>query len=191
MKDKCCCDFDKKSEKCINCRYEDSNRILQAKLMITECKAFYETFQMIENNLNNSKEKFNYDIIWDFPYVVNGAFAVEIAIKFLLVLANIDFPTGSKGHDLFKLYSLLKINKNTIKNDYKKILKLFNEEGYKSDEIIILNLKSFSKAFNDWRYAFSKKAVGYNGFFIVFVKTICNYAIKKSEILFADDEAEI
>lgn len=193
MNNKCCPEYDKSNEECINCKNEDRNRKLAAKLIILECKSFYATFKLIEpyiikvqknmTNLVYDEEDCENEIMYHFSYVVNGAFAVELAIKYLLTLANIDYCTGEKGHNLLDLYKKLSLNKKSIIPDKKVIFERLCELGHQNEETILLNLTSLQDCYNRYRYSFSYSSVGHSGFFGVLVNVICSYAIDKSNTL--------
>lgn len=200
MINKCCPDFDKNSLECRNCKYENENRQLTARLIILECESFYATFKLIEpyilkqqKNMQelvfDEKDAEN-DKLYSYAYVVNGAFAVELAIKYLLTLANIDYCTGEKGHNLLDLYRKLSLNNKNIIPDKKVIFERLCQVGHQNEETIIANLTSFQDCYNRFRYSFSYKNIGYNGFFGILVNVVCSYAIDKAKILEQECEGQ-
>lgn len=200
MINKSCPDFNKNSVECQNCKYENENRQLTARLIILECKSFYATFKLIEpyilkhqkNMLEliyDEKDAEN-DKLYSYAYVVNGAFAFEMAIKYLLTLANIDYCTGEKGHNLLDLYKKLSLKNKNIIPDKKVIFENLCKAGHQNEETIIANLTSFQDCYNRYRYSFSYKNIGYNGFFGILVNVVCSYAIDKAKILEQECEGQ-
>lgn len=184
--------FDKNNNECINCKNEEENRLITAKLIVLECKSFYATFKLIEpyilkdyENIKNLKfDEKDHDraFLYLSSYVVNGVFATELAIKYLLTLANIDYCRGEKGHNLLELYSKLCLNKKSIIKDKKVIFERLCKKGYQNEETIIKNLTSLQDCYNKYRYTFSYKSIGHSNFLDVLVNVVCSYAIEKSNI---------
>ncbi len=193
MKNKCCPAYNKSSEKCVNCKYEKENREITAEHIVLECKSFYMTFKLVEpyylkqiHNMENhiiDEEDIKNAALYIYSYVVNGAFAVELAMKYLLTLANIEYCTGNKGHDLLDLYKKLSVNKKEITADRKVIVERLCELGHQNEETIIKNLESLKNCYIYYRYLFSYGSVGISGFLGVFVNVVCNYAIEKAKSL--------
>lgn len=193
MKNKCCPEYDKNNEECINCKNEKENIKLTAKLIILECKSFYATFKLVEpyilkkiDNMQNfiyDEEDDENEMLYHHSYVVNGTFAVELAMKYLLTLANIDYCTGEKGHNLLDLYNKLSIKKKSIISDRNIIVQRLCEQGHQNEETILANLYNMQNCYNRYRYSFSYSSVGHSGFLGVLVNVVCGYAIEKANAL--------
>lgn len=198
MTDKNCPNFDKSSTDCTKCKHEKENRELTAKLILLECKSFYNTFKIIEPYILKNEMNIRYSVynaedstnatLYQFSYVVNGAFATELAIKYLLTLANIDYCKGERGHNLLDLYNKLSLNKKSIVEDKTEIDKCLCKEGQQSKNSILTNLTSIQDCYNRFRYCFSYNGAGYSGFFNVFVNVLCSYAIDKAAAIEHGDE---
>lgn len=196
MVDKCCPNFDKNNDDCKSCNNQENNRSLYIKMIILECKSFFSTFKLIEpyiieyeKKIKNStfdKNAYENKLLYQFSYVVNGAFAAELAIKYLLTLADIDFCRGSKGHNLLDLYKKLLLNKKSIEQDRKNIISALCEQGKQKEDTILKNLESLQDCYNNFRYCFSNNIASYNNFFGVFINVICNYAIDKDKMISKD-----
>lgn len=203
MKNKSCLNYDEKNSNCLNCNYEDENRIIDARIILLECKSFYQVFKDIDPVIQKELESMRYVsnvTDWDefdrisekanlyrYAYVVNGAFATELALKFLYTLANIDYPRGNAGHDLLKLYQgYFYTNKKVVRNDVDELLRRLCADGTQNPDTIEKNVESFSDCYNRYRYLFSFSEAGTNDFFSVFVKTICDYVLSKESEIFND-----
>lgn len=193
MNNKCCPKFDKSNIECNYCKHEEENREITAKMIILECESFYQTFKLLElyfikkeqvaGNFILDEELCEKKALYTYSYIVNGAFATELAIKYLLTMANIDYCTGEKGHNLLDLYEKLLLKKGSITSDKKIIVERLCAEGYQDEDTILINLKSIQDCYNRFRYCFSHNSVGFNNFFNVFVNVICSYAIDKAKSL--------
>ena len=70
-----------------------------------------------------------------FPYVVNGAFAAELALKYIYANSRVDYPKGSNGHRLKYLYdNLMKIKKSCIKKDQEALRNILFNDGNQNEE---------------------------------------------------------
>ena len=126
----------------------------------------------------------------EFSYVVNGAFAAELALKYLLTLAGIEYSTGAKGHELAYLFGLIiDSNKLSIKQDKEHLVDVLCSQCCQNCETLKLNLQNLTNLYNSYRYAFSCKNVSCNtGFFRRFVHIVCKYSIDKANSLHKEDE---
>lgn len=196
MKEKYFCEFyDKNKPECKSCEKESTSRFI-----IIECKSFYQTFIDLDKNIvpawlnmKNSvfdEEIHNTALLYEFSYVVNGAFAAELALKYLLTLAGIEYSTGAKGHELAYLFGLIiDSNKLSIKQDKEHLVDVLCSQCCQNCETLKLNLQNLTNLYNSYRYAFSCKNVSCNnGFFRRFVHIVCKYSIDKANSLHKEDE---
>lgn len=166
------------------------------KLMLIECQSFYSIFKSIDEKYiskqheNIMNDVFDEDVIRNsftflFPYVVNGAFAAELALKYIYANSRVDYPKGSNGHRLKYLYdNLMKIKKSCIKKDQEALRNILFNDGNQNEETISLNLEIIDCCFNDFRYFFSSnKNIAINNFFPFFVNSLCEYVLDKGKSL--------
>ena len=99
------------------------------------------------------------------PKCTNGAFAVELAMKFL-------YAREHKSYDNIHNYELL----DRIKM-----------QAHQTEETIEAQLPFFSDAFVRSRYFFEHGSFGLSGLFEPFVKIVCEYALEFDE----PDESEV
>lgn len=179
---------------------QESLRETNARIIAIECKSFYRVFCDIESHILPFWEKFRKgeldeaayeeEKLYQGPYIVNGAFAAELALKYLLELANIDYSKGNKGHKLKYLFDLLLLNKAEIRKDKDNIVDLLCKDGTQTLETLKINIEAWSDCYNRYRYLFSYNSAGTNGVFPVFVHTVCKYTISKFEELKEKDACE-
>lgn len=152
---------------------------LICKDIISQCEGFYNVFKQLENITS-----FTCDLKetgWDEwlenaklfnPCVVNGSFACEMALKYLIVRRKCEF---NKTHKLYELFQDLPTkDKETLEKQLNSFSSYF---------ITDLNseIKALSNNFIDFRYTFSFKNLSISIFFKSFVETICDYAITESK----------
>lgn len=170
-----CANYDDNSEECRNCKNKSID--ITTTLILQECEAFYDVFKNLEKRLEHSgiveesTDNTGQPTLLSVPYIVNGAFACELALKYILVKNQIDFCISSKGHDLEYLFNLLpQAEKQTLRN-------LLKNADNIDDDSLEENILILSDSFNQWRYYFANidKGLTYNSFFSVFVNQLCNY----------------
>lgn len=176
---------------------QESPEELTVKIIAHECEAFYKVFLDIEAHILPFWENVKHGIfeeealeektLYGIPYVVNGSFAAELAIKYLLETANIDYCQGNKGHDLRYLFDLLLLNKKSIKEDREAIISLLCSDGHQTLETLKQNISAWHDCYNRHRYLYSYGSAGTNQLFPKFVHAVCDYAISKAKL---KEEAE-
>jgi hypothetical protein len=69
--------------------------------ILQECAAFYDIFKELENNgIVETPAEHRNPTLLEVPYIINGAFACELALKYILVENQINFCISVRGHDL-------------------------------------------------------------------------------------------
>ena len=153
--------------KCVVCEHfeqcRNSDNSLTIRIMVLECESFYYLFKQLEKfeklpTLSENEDK-NLETIDNYikrhegiptltsPFVVNGALAVELALKFLIFKEKGSYECI---HNLQRLFEQLP-------DCHKDALA----------EIIC----------EHFRYSFGKEHLGYTNFFNEFVHIVCDYAI--------------
>lgn len=170
-----CADYDELSEKCADCPCNDFDASIG--VLYQEIDAFYEVFKRIElrfknTGISNLRTTERTPMLLSVPYTVNGAFACELALKYLLINSQISFNTG-KGHNLKYLFDLLPVQ---LRNEIMDIL--VDNDGLSTDTIDE-SLSAIATIFVDRRYMFSNITEQHSQtkFFGFFVHTICQYAL--------------
>ena len=87
-----CADYDEYSEECKNCNNKSVD--ITIATILQECAAFYDVFKGLEKRLKSSgivetPPEYKNPILLEVPYIVNGAFACELALKYLLVVHQV------------------------------------------------------------------------------------------------------
>lgn len=178
----------------------DSAKDLKIKMIASECQSFYRVFLDIETHIlpfsqkmrngTLDEETMEEHSLYHIPYVVNGAFAVELALKYLLENAEIDYSQGNKGHDLGYLFDLLLLNKKNIKEDREAIIALLCKDGHQNLDTLKQNIAAWHDCYNRHRYLFAQTSAGTNHVFPLFVHTVCEYVISKSKQSEEKDEEQ-
>lgn len=106
------------------------------------------------------------------PQWTNGAFAAELALKFLFAREGQSYGNIHNLKDLF--YNLPEIHKAELLNRIKT-------QAYQSERTLEIQLSGFSNAFAKSRYFFEYGSFGFSGLFDSFVKIICEYAFEFDE----------
>lgn len=174
----CCADYNERLEECKNCKNQSVD--ITTTVIFQECAAFYDVFKGLENRLENSgiaetPPEHKNPTLLEVPYVVNGAFACELALKFLLVENQISFCISAKGHNLEYLFNLLP---SSIKQSLKAKLKI---AGNIDDTELTKNIHLHADSFNQWRYMFANidDNIYCNKFFSVFVNQLCSFVLSQ------------
>lgn len=172
-----CSQFDPSSPICQNCDY--SHVDIEEAIILQECHAFYTVFLQLEEQLKNSglhnnNLESNLPPLLSVPYMVNGAFACELALKYLLISSNVAFDM-SKGHNLAYLFQLLpQTQKDIITVSIKNDCNL-------NDATFQKGLNSIADTFNKQRYRFNyyDQNLSTHTLFKPFVHTLCEFVLKK------------
>ena len=172
----CCSQFDPASPICQNCGC--SHIDIEEAIILQECQAFYTVFLQLEkqlagSGLHNGKPSDNLPPLLSVPYMVNGAFASELALKYLLISSNVTFNMR-KGHDLAYLFQLLpQTQKNILTASIKQDCNL-------NDAIFQDGLNSIADTFNKQRYQFSNynQDLSTHIIFAPFVHTMCKFVLE-------------
>lgn len=175
-------------EKCLDCKQLEqckrNDQSLTAKGIVLDCEGFYYVFKKLEQfeqrpRFDGDLEKYEDAItayaerIMSVPslspaLVVNGALAVELALKFLIFKENGEFDCI---HNLQKLFEQLPTcHKSTLSE-------IIYQQAHQNEETLRINLPNIANLFEDYRYFFGKEHVGYSNFFNDFVHIVCDYAI--------------
>lgn len=182
----------KECENLEQCSIGDNS--LTIKAMILECESFYYLFKKLEEfekhpilvgNMKKDKEAVDdymkrHENIPSLlsPLVVNGALAVELALKFLIFEKT---ESCECTHNLKCLFEQLPgCHKIALKD---KIYK----QAHQNEETLNSNLSSISNLFVDFRYSFENSHIGFSNFFNDFVHIVCDYAILQKSNYFAVD----
>ena len=171
-----CASYDEHSEECKKCNNKTVD--ITIATILQECAAFYDVFKGLEKRLEHSGivetlPEHKNPVLLEVPYIVNGAFACELALKYLLIENQISFCISSKGHNLEYLFELLPVSvKRLLKAKLKAAANIDDTELRK-------NIHLHADSFNQWRYL-SANIDGntyYNKFFNVFVNQLCTYVL--------------
>lgn len=170
---------------CNVCKYNKSCNEMIAKGIFIDCKSFYYVFCWADKEdkvplFDGNQEKFDAELDKYFekrmqqpnlfiPKCTNGAFAAELALKFLWLTEDKHYDDIHNLYDLF--YQLPEIHKVELADRIKK-------QAYQDDQTLKSQLKMFSNMFVKSRYFFEHKSFGSNGFFDNFVKIVCEYAFE-------------
>jgi HEPN domain. len=159
---------------------------ITAKSILLECEGFYYVFSEIEKAFREpvfSGDCVRYEAelealfekrmsfpgaMPETPKIVNGAFAVELALKYLTFIGKRTFECT---HDIEKLFSGLP---DVFKNE---LITRLKKEANQSDETLKINLRQIANYYKEWRYLFTTEGVGCTGFFYKFVRIVCDYAL--------------
>lgn len=101
------------------------------------------------------------------PKWTNGAFAAELALKYLYFRENERYGDIHGLYELF--YGLPEIHQVELVNRIKR-------DAHQSDESMEEQLKFISNAFVKSRYFFEYDTVAFTGLFDPFVRIVCEYA---------------
>lgn len=147
-------------------------------IILQECHAFYTVFLQLEEQLKNNGLHNNLtaklSTLLSVPYMVNGAFACELALKYLLFSSNILFDMV-KGHNLEYLFQLLpQEQKDTL-------ISLIKKGTCLDDSTFQDGLRSIANTFNRQRYQFSNynQDLSTHILFSPFVHVLCEFVLEK------------
>lgn len=179
---------------CDECQWSESCQGTTLHGILVDCKAFYYVYAWLakENKMpvyDGNQEKFEAEIKCYFekqvtrPYLripqwTNGAFAAELALKFLFAREGKPYGNIHNLRDLF--YNLPEIHKAELLNRIKI-------QTYQTERMLEIQLSNFSNIFAKSRYFFEYGSFGFSGFFDSFVKIVCEYVFEFDE----PDECEI
>lgn len=180
--------YPKSKEECIECPDRDKCDTQTSHLILVDCKSFYYTYNLLEpyNRMpeltgNEEQQKEIIERYFEehkkhptllFPWIVNGALAAELALKFLTFRETQSFKTT---HNLRELYrELPTIHKS-------ELLERLKTQAHQNEETLTQNLKTFAEAFVCFRYPFGRGSFGISGIFHDFVKIVCEYAFEFDE----------
>ena len=170
-----CASYDETSELCKDCPCDNFDASLS--ILYREIDAFYYVFNSLDkmpkfNGITDYKPTERLPLLLSVPYITNGAFACELALKYILIDSKVTFQTG-KGHNLKYLFELLpNEDKNEITNHIVVNNGVSPEEVY--DELSII-----ANSFVDRRYMFTTITESYqqSKLFAPFVHTVCKYVL--------------
>ncbi|MFA0814737.1 MAG: hypothetical protein ACC608_02985 [Anaerofustis sp.] len=105
----------------------------------------------------------NFDTaIFSFPYIVNGAFACELALKSALSIE----VAKTIRHDLFSLFY-------NIHDDYQTAIKNHASSRGLDEKSFDVALEQSKNLFYDWRYFYERDKVNIPSNFDIIVQSIC------------------
>ena len=174
-----CSQYNPDSSSCqnCNCNYVD----IEETIILQECHAFYTVFLQLEgqlksSGLHNSKSDVNLPTLLSVPYAVNGAFACELALKYLLVSSNISFDMA-KGHNLEYLFQLL------LKKEKDILTSLIKKRDCLDDSTFQDGLDSIANTLNKQRYQFSNyiQNLSIHALFNPFVHVLCEFVLESQD----------
>jgi len=120
---------------------------------------FYQTWLLLDDKANSNTPNF-----YSIPWIVNGAFACEIGMKYILTQNKITFK---KEHLLHELYNLLPdTHKTAISNDLYEQCPGYTLEQF-NQEILLL-----SNSFCDFRYFYEKTLTLNTNYFRIWCQAI-------------------
>ena len=175
---------------CRHCKFQNSEKCSDCKKNSTEssilydCENFYYAFKLIENYHKTPtftgdieqyrKEMTEYEKnaedtpILMQPLVVNGALALELALKYLIYKENGEFDCTHNPQNLY----------NSLPDSHKIVLteKIF-KELHQNGETMQFNLNNIANLFEHGRYSFDYNLLGYSNFFTEIVHVVCDYAL--------------
>jgi len=172
-----CSQYDSASPKCQNCDclYVD----IEEAIILQECHAFYAVFVQLEEQIkglspHNNKLNGKLPTLLSVPCMVNGAFACELALKYLLTSSNIPFDMA-RGHNLKYLFQLLPQGQNDT------LTQLIKKRGCLDDCTFQEGLNSIADTFNKQRYQFSnyKQGLSSHALFGPFVHVLCEFVLEE------------
>lgn len=174
--------------KCSECPINDSCQEETAYAILCNCKSFYYVYCWLvqENQIpihDGNQKKFEAEMesylkrqlgrpFLQIPQWTNGAFAAELALKFLFALEGKSYGNIHNLKDLF--YNLPEIHKVELLNRIKT-------QANQSERTLEIQLSDFSNAFAQSRYFFEYGSFGFSGLFDSFVKIICEYTFEFDE----------
>lgn len=169
-----CSQFDPLSSVCqkCDCRHIDIEEVI----ICQECHAFYTVFIQLEKQLKNSglydESTVKLPTLLSVPYFVNGAFACELALKYLLISSNVPFDMG-KRHNLAYLFQLLPQRQKEILAASIKMDCNLNDSAFQE------GLDSIADIFNKQRYWFNyyNQNFSIHALFNPFVHALCKYVL--------------
>lgn len=180
--------YPKSKEECTNCLNRDKCDGQTSHLILVDCKSFYYTYNLLEpyNRMpeltgNEEQHKEIMEQYFEehekhptllFPWIVNGALASELALKFLTFRETQSFKTT---HNLRELYRKLPPVHKV------ELLERFKTQAHQNEETLMQNLGTFAEAFIYYRYPFGRGSFGMSGIFHDFVKIVCEYAFEFDE----------
>lgn len=131
-----------------------------------DAQGFRNAFYVLANSIFNKPECENWSQQGDPMSVLgtNGCFAIELYLKFLMVIDSFDNQTLSGkhvfGHKLGKLYDSLKEQNNDLISELEdKYTLIKHKHQYNTLKDF---LHSISNHFTDWRYCYEKGALNVN-----------------------------
>lgn len=173
---------------CDECQQSDSCQEITLHGILVDCKAFYYVYCWLvqENQIpihDGNQKNFEAEMesylkrqlgrpFLQIPQWTNGAFASELALKFLFALEGKSYGNIHNLKDLF--YNLPEIHKVELLNRIKT-------QANQSERTLEIQLSNFSNAFAQSRYFFEYGSFGFSGLFDSFVKIICEYTFEFDE----------
>jgi len=182
----------KHCERFAECSTMENDKMVETKCILIGCAGFYYVFRQLKvlhkrPLYNGDPEKHRAELLayekehegvpdLMSPLVVNGAFAAELALKFLIFKEDGEFDCIHNLRTLFEhLPDCHKVS----------LTEALYQQAHQNAEKLGFNLKNISNLFVDFRYAFSKDRIGYTNFFSEFVHILCDYVLALAPL---DDE---
>ena len=119
---------------------------MQTDYLVYQAKSFYNAYIALEQISNNCEK----ELLYFVPWIVNGAFSVELTLKAILAKNNIEY---GKEHNLYVLFCMLpdSFQSELMSNFFEKAPEYCHAKRF-TDELLLI-----SNAFVDWRYCFEGK----------------------------------
>lgn len=166
------------SPDCVECRKQLMPSV--SAMILTSCRGYYQIFKQLEPiqiRLNSDEmtsmsedelvRKIDESSMYFGPMIVNGAFACEMALKYLIAKEG----RLAHGHSLKILFDdLPKCDKSTL---YSLLVKNGHQQNENS---VDKQIELLSNHFVRWRYSYEYMPAC-NNFFNSFVHTVCDYVI--------------
>ena len=177
-------DCQHKEMDCSSCPEREACKKCIADGMLIDCKSFYYVFRYLDEETRvpvYTGDQKQYETAIDdyfkksaarpclqIPKSTNGAFAAELALKYLYFRENKRYGGIHGLYELF--YGLPEIHRAALINRIK-------HEAHQTEKTIEEQLKTISNAFVKSRYFFEHDTAAFTGLFDSFVKIVCDYAI--------------
>ena len=173
---------------CSSCPEKEACEKCIADGILIGCKSFYYVFRYLDEETRMpvyTGDQKQYETAIDdyikkraeqpclqIPKWTNGAFAAELALKYLYFREKRRYGGIHGLYELF--YGLPEIHNVELVNRIKN-------EAHQTEKTIEEQLKIISNAFVKSRYFFEYDAVAFTGLFDSFVSIVCDYAIAFDE----------
>lgn len=177
-------DCQHKEMDCSSCPEREACEKLITEGILIDCKSFYYVYCWLSEETRmpvycGDQKQFEAAVDAYFekkfaqpdlqiPQWTNGAFAAELALKYLYAREHKRYGSIHGLYELF--YGLPEIHRAALINRIKR-------DAHQSDESMEEQLRFISNAFVKSRYFFEYDTVAFTGLFDPFVRIVCDYVI--------------